>query len=855
MTKYVRHFLEDALGNNPANISYTLGAPVGVPAVSQSSTMYLGDRVLTHSTEAPGFGSPSAMTRTGVFLTDLLSAVEVRTAWDMGRTTLGVKATCFMGHRVGGSAVNFSGYFLDFDDNSNLIVLKKMFAGGTSSTGADLATAPFVFNTTAADGTVVHGLFRAETIGGVVFLKAKAWLNDEAEPSAWMIDTSDAALPHLSGNSVVGCFRTTAAHAPMPICYICAATGTGESAPTRPKSWQEYLAFLDTPDALRCMLVEQNVLGDFGSPSVAAAGILCMSNYPFVSAPEDRYPNVCYEEILQKAPQMRRKLAAGGVMQISYGDVIFKNETTNSDAPVLGESFNGRLDNWLAFNVDGRTNRVFYGSPQWRRCDFKLYFVGVGTGFYRAGPGQLGLKLRGQEVMFGMAVSTEKVGGTGPNKDALAPVSFQFYFNVEPPLYDAATLKYRLESTAFDSWSLSNSRQLFDQGLALNQNGVYQSANIGTSILNSVAAHNLQVGMELAFTLGAFTLPAELSEGVTYYVARVPTASTFALTATPGSPTGAEIVYTTSPAAGATFIGRPYSYSAGVLTLLNQPAGRITAYQAQGTYTVFTVADGVAQLLLYAFASGSVRGTAPTLSSIRPIYAGPTIGGWWNNQAALGEAITQVTRSTSASFCLSRFGTYYLHQLGIPTGTAAWTIVADDIRNWKTGDRNLPARVERLGYKSNHTIMKGGDLAGAVILNDRDLYGKPYSLASYTPSESGLSQPDNHQMVEDPKERETMIFASAEAVTEVTRVYNLYRKPTGTFVFDTDAWALAVELGDEVSITYPKDGFAAGKNAIVIGITEDAMRGVVTLEVFCQIDELFPLLSSTSQPHVSGTYY
>lgn len=860
MSKYVRHFLEDVLGAAPSGVSAVLVS--GTPSVSQVSTpaqqlKWLGDRLLSSVSQAAAFGSPSHRVRCGVFLTDPLSdanraTCQIRTAFGFANLVIpGLAPKLTVGARISGAAETYSGYFVDINDTTNTISLIKAVAGAETV----LATVAFVWAYSSVDN--VHVVFDISGTTNTT-VQARVWTEAQSEPSGWTITAVDSSSPiTAAGNMLVGSFTDSTAYAPS-IWYISCGTG-GDSAPARPKTWQEYLDFLDTQDALRCMLIEIDVLSDMGSPSTAVTGKVCVSNYDFKSAPEDYpYPNICYEEILQRGPQIRRRMSSTftGRMTITAGDFYIKNDTNNADTPTLGETFSGRLDAWLSYNWDGRQARVLFGSPQWRRVDFKTYYVGTIEDIYRAGYAQLGFKWRGYENMFQKPVTTELIGGTGPNKDSIKPYGTGPYFNVSPKLYDSATLRYQLDDASSLVFSSYTNREVLDSGVSLNFPATYFSANIGTDVMNMTNTHNWAVGDEVVFdTVGfTFSLPSPLVPGETYYVARIPSASTVAFTATPGSPTGSTIVFTDSPAAGATAIARRYSYDSGtgLLTLHTSPAGTVTAKTPASDFAAGTLAQSVDAI----FSKAGVTTYLPgfSRSNLLTTPSGPYIGCRYEDQKEVGDVVNDIARSANASFCISRFGTWYLVQLGVPTGTATWSIGVDDVRNWRNGQRFMPRSVERLGYQHNYTVMKGGDLAGAVTVANRDLYGRQYTLANYTPSESGLDQPANHLLREDPPERDTYIADATTAATEVQRNYGVWRRPSATHIFDTDCWALAMEIGEELQITYPRDGYSSGKYAILVGTEEDALINKMTLEVWAPIDSQWPRVT-TSGEFISGAYY
>lgn len=864
MSKYIRHFLEDDLSTTPhfgaatdLSIGYSTSTGLQVATTATPFTSrYLGDRFLPW---LPGI-SPLFKVRDGWSLKALQADattgadVELRFAFEV-TSTFDTNSSPCAALRAAGSTVNYSGYFADFRVGSNVVAIVSC---NGSPTDNDLATAAFAF----AQNTVYEAVFSVK--GNVLTLYV--WLGGTPQPSTptLQVTNSEKLTP---GFAFVGAVTGTVLGNPLQMKYwfLCGGTA-GDASPPRPKTYQEYLDFLSTQDALMCMLIEAELLGQT-SAGASNVETLTASNHSFSSKAVDwPHQNICFEPILLQGPKIARKLKQrGGRATITAGDFIIKNEVLNADTAVLAEDLRGRLDRWLSLNVDGRNLRVLLGSPSWRRCDFKTYHVGTLKEIYRAGYGQLGFKLRGIDQAFDQPITTELVGGTGPNANAAVPVALPGSFNVSPILYNDQTLTYIIDkyNSAFEGNTTVPgtpdpgffNHDVRDSGVSLMKSGsitaIGPNLNSYTGSVLTSPAHGLMVNADWC---GQGSLPTGLFVGVKYLVESVPTPDTFTLKTIPDmNPV------TVSGVAGGTWRAGNfnYDYSTGFLKLLSNPAGMITA-------DVFSTNQTPQQVIstLMLLAVGHVQGSA--LLGILPFAyqsytpdRGTTVNryvcGWYVQRTSLGKTIDDVTSAFGQSLCWAREGTWYLYQLDKPSGVARWTLVKDDVRNWRAGSYTLPSTVERLGYQPNYTQQRGGDIAGSITsVLTRDLYSRPYTLAGYTPVESGLDQPTNHLLHDEPPERATQIVLQGDAQSEMTRLYALYRKPTRTVIFDTNAWALAAELGDEVAIPYPRDGFAYTKNVIIFGSNEDALRGKVELEVFFQVDEVWPV---SDLPWLDASYY
>jgi hypothetical protein len=846
VAKYVRHFLEEAIGAQPPGISFvyndgTIGGsgPFVAVATPASTPKYIGDRYLAEALISTTVGYRSAFGFDDVNADAARADVQImtRVANKAGGSNTKIYS---IGARCSGTYSSWTGYFFEMrrtDDTHMTAVIVK----GVTGTDTDLAT-----SSSLAMNTGTPYFLRLECRG--TNLKMKVWTGELTdEPGAWTLTVSDSAIAAAGSITYGGKVTVTSANVGgIGMEFLCVGTGT-DDAPPAPKTWAEYLAFLGLQDALHCVLIEIDPLGQ-DSTGAALQGRVCMANLPFVSRPEDRYPNICYEEILLEPPKNRRRMneLLRGRSTMTYGDIVFANEVVKENAA----GFTGRLEQWFTWNWDGRPIRELIGHPTWRRCDFRSIFYGAVQSIERSGYGKGLFKIKGLEGTLLRPLTTATIGGSGPNASALMPSTRGFYFNVDVTslLYDAATLTYQVcKPGSNDFAGAGDSFAVRDSGGSLNLAlRTISAVNTGTDTLTADAAHGLVANATVLFTGGS--PPSPLFAGQKYYVVTAGLTSTdFRLSLTKG---GATIDITTATT-GASFRGRLYDFddTTGRISLVSNPAGRVTV-DAGFLTSIIRPYQAIAGL---GFGGGF---TFDAYHGAQPPASNPpqSVADWTQAQRTSGDEIDLVYQSVGAAWQFTRDGSLYAFVLDIPGAATLPAIGTDDIRNWQPGVTLLPADVERLGYAKNFAIQKDG-LLSTVTPTNRDLYGKPYSLTGYTPTETGLEQPANHLLRRSPKERETLLTIQSEALAESQRLYNLYRKTCATRRFETDAWAFTAELGDVLPITYPRDGFENGKNAVIIGIgNEDAARGTLELEIFFQVDGAWPVVSA-AQPFIPETYY
>lgn len=192
---------------------------------------------------------------------------------------------------------------------------------------------------------------------------------------------------------------------------------------------EDFQAWLLSPAALRVVLVEVGVYDS----STSTETTRYLSNRGYVTSPTDTPSNVSYLPIINGGISLQEKLRLDSDPSISWGDI----EIVNSD---------GAYDSWLDDVWSGRPLAIYVGDATWPRADFVQIFQGVTDDISARSRDYINLKIRDKLDMLNSAMSEAKLGGTGPNKDALLPLCFGECHNVEPLLVDSALLKYKVHN-------------------------------------------------------------------------------------------------------------------------------------------------------------------------------------------------------------------------------------------------------------------------------------------------------------------------------------------------------------------------------------------------------------------------
>ena len=184
----------------------------------------------------------------------------------------------------------------------------------------------------------------------------------------------------------------------------------------------EFLAWLDSPAAIRVVLVEVGVLvGNVETTRLLA------------DRPYSTEAGVPYLPIVRGGISFDESLPLDGQPSLSTGSIEIDNAS-------------GERDSWLVDVWRNRGIEVFIGDVRWPRAAFRRIFAGTVHDIGARDASVLNLALRDKLQRLNTPASEATLGGTGVNKDALLPLLFGEVFNVSPLLADDAVHEYQVHA-------------------------------------------------------------------------------------------------------------------------------------------------------------------------------------------------------------------------------------------------------------------------------------------------------------------------------------------------------------------------------------------------------------------------
>lgn len=290
----------------------------------------------------------------------------------------------------------------------------------------------------------------------------------------------------------------------------------------------------------------------------------------------------------------------------------------------------------------------------------------------------------------------------------------------------------------------------------------------------------------------------------------------------------------------------------GFVELNSAPSGRITGdvgSVAASHHEIFTGAAAFAGITAAEIYDGAAVGNPGNITDTAPA------GIYVREETTTGSVLDEIAASGSMFWWFDRLGFLRLARFEAPATTPHHVIAQDDVEagTFRLDRLIPPSDPEFLYAAKNWTIQKDG-IAGSVSESDRALYGAVGQLATFTPSYSGLDQPDNHELKRTPPARVTLYRDVADAQAEGERLHEIRRKTGGVFSVTVRAFVPTFGLGETIQLTHERLGFASGKSGLIVGLEEDYGAGRVRITFFATIDGQFPT-TSAAYPVVSESEF
>ncbi|NQW12220.1 MAG: hypothetical protein HQ481_20330 [Alphaproteobacteria bacterium] len=270
--------------------------------------------------------------------------------------------------------------------------------------------------------------------------------------------------------------------------------------------------------------------------------------------------------------------------------------------------------------------------------------------------------------------------------------------------------------------------------------------------------------------------------------------------------------------------------AAGTISLGASPAGTVTA-DVRGDKTGGVYAETVGSVVKRLATTRLTNGTPLTVDdtafqAFETLHPQP-IGLFLDNDARMIDVLDDLVESVGAHYGFDRPGTLTIGRIEAPSTTAVAAFDERQILKIERVAVSHPIWRQRIAYRRYWRTLDESGVAGSVSDEDRADLGEQhrYEVAEDT------TVSDTHPLAEE-SDRETLLALSVDAAAEAARQLALFGADRDAFQVRLKTQPFAIDLGNTITLTYPRYGLEAGRNLVVIGMVEDAAVNEVTLDLW-----------------------
>lgn len=649
-------------------------------------------------------------------------------------------------------------------------------------------------------------------------LYVRIWEYGTTEPGAWDRTYADSSSPLTAAGWIgLNVGNTGTVYDQVAVVDWVSIGTAGNTANNPTLSPATYTAWLADDTQSRCVLAHLTM----ASGTTGAETIKRISNRAYSSKSDDTPANTPYIDIISRSPRFTAQA----------GEQLFGRTTVGVGSLFLDNS-EGDYDAWALANVDGREALFLLGDESWSELNFRPIQRAVIEQIIPDGNDQL-------RVDF---TSAHRFANSKLLATPDAPKAYGNPFWIEPVCVDDATLKYL--ATAGTCTAVGS---IYDGGRLLFTTGTISS--VASSEITTSTAHGLATNWETVFATTAGNIVANTP----YYVVNVSASNKFKISDTIGGSvkplTGAE---------NGTYYanGRSVELSGGAPTgyfyTNSKPTYEFRLYNVGG--------NGGTSYGNPAHASvgSNVHRAYWVLKSVleEAGCVGYVDDAAWNNYSADGDLSFSCGVFVSGSenamdmcdelaetglwlYNSSRDGLVYFADILVQDSGSGFAIGQDDIIGGLDIVRIvLPASVRNWSDKNWHQsyitdpLATGTDyvwrMRPPVIVRDRAASYATY----YDKTTTDAGDDIQYHAGRKPAELRTLGHRQLGALAywyAGDQYAQLRSVKYAVIKVKTLLPALELNVGDLVTVTYPRYGFDSGKVTQVLGYEDDLSAGTVTL--------------------------
>ena len=257
--------------------------------------------------------------------------------------------------------------------------------------------------------------------------------------------------------------------------------------------------------------------------------------------------------------------------------------------------------------------------------------------------------------------------------------------------------------------------------------------------------------------------------------------------------------------------------AAGTFRLGSAPNGPITAH-VKGDATGGSYAEDAASLMLRIAmrASGLSLINGGAFADLN--HAAPMATGFFAaRETAMLSALDSLADSIGAHFGFDRQGQFTVGRLTGPEETATESFDESDIIRLEREPSALPIWRQKIGYARYWRSLSDGESAAALNTEARSDLAESHRYADASDPVIQI-----HHKLADDAQKDGLLATEADAAAEAARRLALFGTARDLFRVRVKTRPYSLSLGNTIRISYPRHGLAAGRNLVLVGLSEDS---------------------------------
>ena len=204
-----------------------------------------------------------------------------------------------------------------------------------------------------------------------------------------------------------------------------------------------------------------------------------------------------------------------------------------------------------------------------------------------------------------------------------------------------------------------------------------------------------------------------------------------------------------------------------------------------------------------------------------------TLGIFINRSTTLETLLQELCASVGAVFTFNADDELQLFRFEEPAVSADYTLVADDIQDQGISLQRIepPIKQTTLRYRKNFAPQSVDSLSSSLTQAEKDDLAVEYLEVTATNTLADYPLAGERTI-------DTLIANESDAQAECDRRDTLRDSPRKRHRVEANSAGLEIPLGATVDITFPYEGFDAGKNVLVIGNKRELIRRRARLTVW-----------------------